>query len=140
MDEWKLEKIRQHIDDGLPFIRLFNIEVVEATSERSRIRLNAGEHAMRPGGSISGPVQFALADVATYALILAARGDASAATVDMTINFLRPAMKFPLIAEALPLRAGKRLLTADIRILEQETHRLVAQANSTYALSSASRG
>ena len=55
---------------------------------------------MRPGGSISGPVQFALADVATYALILAARGDASAATVDMTINFLRPAMKFPLIAEA----------------------------------------
>ena len=135
MDQWTLEKIRDHIDDGLPFIRLFNIEVVEATSERSRIRLNAGEHAMRPGGSISGPVQFALADVATYALILAARGDASAATVDMTINFLRPAMKFPLIAEALPLRAGKRLLTADIRILEQETNRLVAQATSTYALS-----
>jgi uncharacterized protein (TIGR00369 family) len=138
MDKWNLDEIRRHLEEGLPILRLFNIEVVEATPERSCIRLNPGEHARRPGGSINGPVQFTLADCATYALILAACGDASAATVDLTINFLRPALKFPLIAEALPLRAGRRLFTADVRIVEEETKRLVAQAVSTYALSDGS--
>jgi uncharacterized protein (TIGR00369 family) len=135
MDAWTLEKIQRHIDDGLPFMALFNIAVLEASPERARVRLNPGTNARRPGGSISGPVQFALADVATYALILASRHDASAATVDLTINFLRPALEFPLICEALPLRAGRRLFTTDVRITEQTTGRLVTQATATYALS-----
>ena len=134
MDAWTLEKIKQHIDDGLPFMALFNIDVIEASAERARVRLGAGTNVKRPGGSIAGPVQFALADVATYALILATRHDAAAATVDLTINFLRPALEFPLICEALPLRAGRRLFTADARIVEQTTGRLVTQATATYAL------
>ena len=89
----------------------------------------------RPGGSVAGPVQFALADVAIYALILAARHDARAVTVDLTINFLRPAMHLPLVATAMPLRAGRRLFTADVRIIEETTGKLVAQATGTYALS-----
>jgi uncharacterized protein (TIGR00369 family) len=76
-----------------------------------------------------------LADVAIYALILASRRDAAAVTVDLTINFLRPAMTLPLIATAVPLRAGRRLFTAEARIIEEATAKLVAQATGTYALS-----
>ena len=93
----------------------------------------------RPGGSVAGPVQFALADVATYALILAARCDAAAVTVDLTINFLRPAMTLPLVAVATALRAGRRLFTAEVRITEEATGRLISQATTTYALSSGER-
>jgi uncharacterized protein (TIGR00369 family) len=136
MEAWTLERIRQHIEDGLPLVPLFNIDVIEASPERGAVRLRAGEHVTRPGGSVAGPVQFALADVAIYALILAVRHDAAAVTVDLTINFLRPAMALPLVAEAVALRAGRRLFTAEVRISEEAGGRLVSQATGTYALSS----
>lgn len=82
-----------------------------------------------------GPVQFALADVATYALILCDRRDEAAVTVDLTINFLRPALHLPLLAVAAPLRAGRRLYTAEVRITEEVSGRLMSHATTTYALS-----
>jgi uncharacterized protein (TIGR00369 family) len=135
MSDLTLDHIRRHIDQGLPLAALFNIDVIEATPDRGTVRLRENPHVTRPGGSIAGPVQFALADVATYALILAARHDAAAVTVDMTINFLRPAMVLPLLASAVPLRAGRRLFTAEVRITEDVTDRLIAHATTTYALS-----
>jgi len=135
MEAWTLEQIRQHIEDGLPLVPLFNIDVIEASPTRGSVRLRAGEHVTRPGGSVAGPVQFALADVAIYALILAERRDAAAVTVGLTINFLRPAMVLPLVAEAVALRAGRRLFTAEVRISEEASGKLVSQATGTYALS-----
>jgi uncharacterized protein (TIGR00369 family) len=131
---WTLDHIRRHIEQGLPLVPLFNIDVIEASADRGVVRLRTGDHVTRPGGSVAGPVQFALADVATYALILATRRDEAAVTVDMTINFLRPAMQLPLIAVALPLRAGRRLFTAEVRITEEATGRLISHASGTYAL------
>jgi uncharacterized protein (TIGR00369 family) len=132
---WTLDHIRQHIEQGVPLVPLFNIDVIEASADRGAVRLREGEHVTRPGGSIAGPVQFALADVATYALILASRHDEAAVTVDLTINFLRPAMLLPLVATATTLRAGRRLFTAEVRIEEEATGRLISQATTTYALS-----
>ena len=136
---WTLDHIRKHIEEGLPLVPLFNIDVIEASPERGAVRLREGEHVTRPGGSVAGPIQFALADVATYALILAARRDEAAVTVDMTINFLRPAMLLPLIAVATTLRGGRRLFTAEVRITEESTGRLISHATTTYALSQADR-
>lgn len=129
-----LEHIRKHIEAGLPLVPLFNIDVIEAGPLRGAVRLRPGEHVTRPGGSIAGPVQFALADVAAYALILGDGHDPRAVTVDLTINFLRPAMALPLIAVATPLRAGRRLYTAEIRISEEQAGRMVSHATTTYAL------
>jgi uncharacterized protein (TIGR00369 family) len=109
--------------------------VIEASASRGVVRLREGEHVTRPGGSVAGPVQFALADVAAYALILADRQDEASVTVDLTINFLRPAMVLPLVAVATPLRGGRRLFTAEVRITEETTGRLVSHATTTYALS-----
>jgi uncharacterized protein (TIGR00369 family) len=139
LDAWTLEQISEHIATSLPLVPLFNIAVSQASAELCSVRLGYGEHATRHGGSIAGPVQFALADVAIYALILVSRGDAAAVTVDLTINFLRPAMTMPLIATAVPLRAGRRLFTAEARISEETTGKLVAQATGTYALSAEGR-
>jgi len=132
---WTLDQIRRHIEQGLPLVPLFNIDVIQADAEQDVVRLRAGEHVTRPGGSVAGPVQFALADVATYALILADRRDEGAVTVDMNINFLRPARLLPLVAVAVPLRAGRRLFTAEVRITEEAASRLISHATTTYALS-----
>jgi uncharacterized protein (TIGR00369 family) len=133
---WTLEHISRHIETGLPLVPLFNLELVEAIAKRGRLRLNAGAHVTRPGGSVAGAVLFALADVVTYALILAARHDPDAVTVDLTINFLRAARNLPLLAEAVPLRAGRRLFTAEVRINEADgAGPMVAQAMTTWSLS-----
>jgi uncharacterized protein (TIGR00369 family) len=137
LDAWTLEQIRDHIATGLPLAPLFNITVLEANAEHAIVRLGFGELATRPGGSVAGPVQFALADVAIYGLILAAKHDPAAAAVDLTINFLRPVMTIPLLATATPLRSGRRLFTAEVRIIEEATTRLVAQVTGTYSLSGA---
>jgi uncharacterized protein (TIGR00369 family) len=121
----------------LPLVPSFNIDVIEATPERGAVRLREGQHVARPGGSVAGPVQFALADVAAYALIPADRQDEAAVAVDLTINFLRPAMTLPLVAVATTLRAGRRLFTAEVRITEEATGRLISHATTTYALSQA---
>jgi uncharacterized protein (TIGR00369 family) len=134
LDNWSLERIREHLDTSLPLLRLFNIEVLDVGDDHGTLRLDSGPNATRPGGIVSGPVQFALADIAIYALILATRRDPEAVTVDMTINFLRPA-KFPLLATATPLRSGRRLFTGEVRITEEASTRLVSQATGTYALS-----
>ncbi|HTC10458.1 MAG TPA: PaaI family thioesterase [Acetobacteraceae bacterium] len=132
---WTLAHIQQHIAAGLPLAQLFNMAVVEATPARARLRLNEGAHVTRPGGSVAGPVLFALADVVTYALILAARHDPDAVTVDLTINFLRAARVLPLLAEAVPLRGGRRLFTAEVRISEADgAGAMVAQATTTWSL------
>ena len=133
--KWTLDHIRRHIEQGLPLVPLFNIDVIEASSARGAVRLREGDHVTRPGGSIAGPVQFALADVATYALVLAVRHDEAAVTIDLTINFLRPALRLPPVAIATTLRAGRRLFTAEVRITEEATGRLISQATTNYALS-----
>ncbi len=133
---WGLEAIQAHIAAGLPMLPLFRVEVLRAEADSATIKLNDGPHITRPGGSVAGPVLFAMADVAAYALILAQRGDADAVTVDLTINFLRPALRLPLLAEATTLRAGKRLFTAEVVICsEAEPGRKLVQATATYALS-----
>jgi uncharacterized protein (TIGR00369 family) len=135
VDPWTIEQIREHIAASLPLAPLFNITVLETSAECGCVRLGQGDLVTRHGGSVAGPVQFALADVAIYALILATRHDSAAVTVDLTINFLRPAVTLPLLATATPLRSGRRLFTAEVRITEEATTKLVAQATGTYAMS-----
>jgi uncharacterized protein (TIGR00369 family) len=121
---------------GLPMLALFGVEVTHADPASAIIKLSDGPHITRPGGSVAGPVLFAMADVAAYALILAFRPDPHSVTVDLTIHFLRPALKLPLIAVATPLRAGRRLFTAEIVIsAEAEPDRKLVHATATYALS-----
>ena len=133
---WDLEQIQAHVMAGLPMLALFGVEVIHAGPASAMIKLRDGPHITRPGGSVAGPVLFAMADVAAYALILANRPDPHSVTVDLTINFLRPALKLPLIAVATPLRAGRRLFTAEIVIsAEADPGRKLVHATATYALS-----
>ena len=52
-DAWTLDHIRDHIEQGLPLVPLFNIDVIEASPSRGAVRLRGGEHVTRPGGSVT---------------------------------------------------------------------------------------
>jgi acyl-coenzyme A thioesterase PaaI-like protein len=92
---------------------------------------------------IAGPVLFAMADMASYALTLVLRQAEDALTANLLINLFRLALDLRLLGEAVSLRAGRPLLTNDIPIWPEATgrDRLLAQVTvnwSTPALADSS--
>ncbi|MHB2168071.1 PaaI family thioesterase [Alsobacter sp. R-9] len=101
----------------------------------SRLRIDYHESQLRPGGTISGPTMFTLADLALYAAVLGAIGPvALAVTTSLTINFLRKPAAGPLWGECRLLKLGKRLAMGEVTILSELGGPAVAHATGTYSL------
>ena len=90
---------------------------------------------LRPGGLISGPTQFALADLALWFLSFTVLGLAPmAVTTDIHIMFLRPAQGGDLLARAEMLRAGKTRIAGRVIVwVDGAQDRPVAHATGAYA-------
>lgn len=89
---------------------------------------------LRPGGYISGPTQFALADAALWFAVFTVVGlQPMAVTSRMSIDFLRPAMGGNLYAAAEVVKVGPAGLVGHIRLwVGDDESRLVALATGTY--------
>ncbi len=111
--------------------------VIEDVAEnRIRVRLATQERHLRPGGTVSGPSMFALADVGVYLAILAMIGPkALAVTTNCSIDFMRkPAAGADLIAECRLLKLGRVLAVGDVLITSEGTDAPVARASLTYSI------
>lgn len=91
---------------------------------------------LRPGDFISGPTQFAAADLALWFLSFTLLGLAPmAVTSDVHIVFLRPAKGGDLLARAELLRAGKsRISGRVVAWVDGAPDRPVSHATGAYAL------
>jgi uncharacterized protein (TIGR00369 family) len=121
--------------------------VVEETGPMSaRMRLIYSERRLRPGGTISGPSMFELADLALYAAILAELGvgddpakanrsrGALAVTTNLNINFLRKPEPGDLIADARLMKIGARLIVGEAWLHADGAADAVAHATGTYSV------
>jgi uncharacterized protein (TIGR00369 family) len=101
----------------------------------ARVRKDLREGSLRPGGTVSGPVMMALADVTIYVAILASIGWVPlAVTTNLNINFLKKPSPGSLIAEARLLKLGRRLAVGEIAIRSEGEDELVAHVTSTYSI------
>jgi len=97
--------------------------------------LDPTDDHLRPGGTVSGPTLFALADLSAYVAILAHIGPvALAVTTNLSINFLRKPPLGQLIGHCRILKLGKRLAVVEVGIRSPEEAELVAQATATYSI------
>lgn len=111
--------------------------VIEKLSPlHASIRLPVDDKFIRPGGSISGPTMFKLADIAAWIAILSERGPSAidAVTANMTINFLARPAPADLICETRLLRLGRRLAIAECQIYSLGRTEMVAHATCSYAM------
>ena len=118
----------------LEFPQMANEFVVEAVGPMTaRIRMDPEERHLRPGGTISGPTLFALADCAVYLAIIAHVGpEALAVTTGASIDFVRkPEADMPLLANVELLKLGRGLAVGDVRMISAGA--LVARATLTYS-------
>lgn len=111
--------------------------VIEHLAEMEvRVRLRVTDRHLRPGGTVSGPSLFALADVGVYLAALAMIGpQALAVTTNASIDFMRkPAAATDLIAECRLLKLGRVLAVGDVLIRSDGMQQPVARASLTYSI------
>mgnify|MGYP000680331000 FL=1 len=100
------------------------------------VRLRVDERHLRPGGTVSGPSMFALADVSVYLAVLAMIGpEALAVTTGCSMDFMRkPAAGTDMIARCRLLKLGRVLAVGDVLLYSEGMDEPVARASMTYSI------
>jgi len=119
------------------FPQLASQFVIDALAPmQATVRLLHDDRHLRPGGTVSGPAMFALADVSVYVAVMAMIGPATlSVTTQCSIDFLRkPPAGVDLICEARLLKLGRVLAVGDCLIHAQDQDAILARATLTYAI------
>ncbi len=131
-----LEELKAYLAEIFPETwasGLFEIEGIAPME--ARLRLAFHPRQLRPGGTISGPSLFALADLALYVAILAQIGRSPlAVTTNLNINFLRKPAPRDVIGEARLMKLGKRLAVGEVALRSAGENELCAHAVGTYSI------
>ena len=100
------------------------------------VRLRVAERHLRPGGTVSGPSMFSLADVAVYLAVLAKVGPkALTVTTNASIDFMRkPESGKDLVAKCRILKLGRVLAVGDVLIYSDGNDKPVARTSMTYSI------
>ncbi len=100
------------------------------------LRLTVTDRHLRPGGTVSGPAIFALADVGVYLAVLSMIGpQALAVTTNCSLDFMRkPRAGADLIAKVRLLKLGRVLAVGDALIYSDGSDAPVARASMTYSI------
>ncbi|NKX46241.1 PaaI family thioesterase [Roseicyclus persicicus] len=110
--------------------------IEEVRENAIRVRLLTAERHLRPGGTVSGPSMFALADVSVYLAILAMIGPrALAVTTNCSIDFMRkPAAGADMICDCRILKLGRVLAVGECLLFSEGVEAPVARASMTYSI------
>ena len=110
--------------------------VLELAERQLKVKLNIQDKHLRPGGTVSGPTMFSLADVSVYMAILAMIGPQPlTVTTGCSLDFMRkPAGGQDIIASCKLLKLGRSLAVGDVLIHSDGTAEPVARATMTYAI------
>ncbi|WP_170437490.1 PaaI family thioesterase [Ruegeria arenilitoris] len=129
------EELTEYLAQVFPQVHK-DFVVMDLTDDSIRMRLVVEDRHLRPGGTVSGPSMFALADVCVYSMVLARKGRQSlAVTTNSSMDFLRkPAGRADMIAECRLLKLGRTLAVGDVLIYSEGREAPVARASMTYSL------
>ncbi len=132
------EQVMALVDEHFPQVHEGNgrLSLELLASRTAHVRMAHDPRSIRPGGTVSGPTMFKLADFSVYALILGQLGPEAipAVTTSMTINFLSRPQASDIVAHARLIKLGRRLAVAEVEIYSDGKREMVAHATSTYAL------
>ena len=122
---------REHV----PFVGSLGIRVETLDAGRCVLRVPFRDDFLRPGGTVSGPIQMALADIVMYGVVLSLLGRVDlAVTTNLTCNFLRRPKPVDLIGDGRILKLGKRLAVGEVLLYSDGETEPVAHVTCTYSI------
>ncbi|MGH9753638.1 MAG: PaaI family thioesterase [Blastocatellia bacterium] len=116
-----------------PYQRFLGLTLVRAEDGLVEIRLPFREEFLRTDGSdwLHGGIISALIDIAgDYAIVT--KTGAGVPTIDLRVDYLRPARRGALFAIARTVRVGRTIGVADVEVRD-ESRELVAVGRGVYA-------
>lgn len=130
-----VEELQAFVTGVFPQVR-DQVVVEEITADGCVVRWKVDESNLRPGGTVSGPTMFGLADVAVYLALISRIGPkALAVTTNCSIDFMRkPAAGADLIGQCSLLKLGKVLAVGDVLVFSEGGEKPVARATATYSI------
>jgi uncharacterized protein (TIGR00369 family) len=130
------EEFAELTRDHVPFVAQLGVEIEHLESGRVTIRMPFRDDFLRPGGTISGPVLMALADLAMYAVVMSLVGRVElAVTTSLNCNFLRRPLPGDIVASGSILKLGKRLAVGEVSLYVGENREEpVAHVTCTYSI------
>ncbi len=112
-----------------------NFKILDISENNFSMLMKITSEHLRPGGTVSGPTMFLLADVTFYLATLNIIGPKSlTVTTNCSINFLRKPNEKDLISKARVLKLGKTLSVGDVLIYSEGINEPVAHASLTYSI------
>jgi len=113
-----------------------DFEILDVAPMHLVLRKLVQDKHLRPGGTVSGPAMFALADVGVYLAILAMIGPkALAVTTNCSIDFMRkPKAGANLRADVQLLKLGRVLAVGNVLVYSEGEDLPVARASLTYSI------
>ena len=112
-----------------------NFKILNTKPNSLSMLMHISDEHLRPGGTVSGPTMFLLADVSFYLATLSMIGPKSlTVTTNCSINFLRKPNISDLISETRVLKIGKTLSVGDVLIYSEGIKEPVAHASLTYSI------
>ena len=129
------EEVTTYVREVFSEADVYNWQVKEVRPGGIAVLMQTDEAHIRPGGTVSGPTMFTLADITAYLLILAHVGKvALAVTTNLSINFLSKPEPGLLEAHGRLVKLGKRLAVCEVHIYGPDRETMVAQATATYSI------
>ncbi|HEY7825124.1 MAG TPA: PaaI family thioesterase [Acidimicrobiia bacterium] len=129
------EEVNDFLAEVFPSSYADGTRCVELGDRTAVARWPYDDTELRPGGYISGPRMFALADSALWFASFTVIGlEAMAVTSELSIRFLRPARNGDLVGRAVLNSVSTRRIVGTVEIwVDGAPDRLVAAAQGSYA-------
>ena len=111
------------------------VTVEQVDAHEAVVAHEIGAAELRPGGTVSGPVMMAVADVALYVAVLSRIGLVPlTVTTNLSINFLRkPRADRRILGSCRLLKLGRTLAVGEVTLYSEGDPDPVAHATGTYA-------
>ena len=118
----------------MPFASLIGAELVSASPEEVRGRLEWAPERCTIGGVLHGGVLMSLADsIGAYCTVLNLPAGAGTATIESKTNFFRPVREGYVEAVSTPLHVGRTTIVVQTDVLDAQGKR-VARVTQTQAV------
>lgn len=130
-----LSALRQFFEDGIPFNRLLGIKIesIEDVQCVMRVPFKPELIGNPTIPAIHGGVLSALADTAGGLAVLTRLEElAGVSTIDLRIDYLRPAGEADLVCVAEAIRVGHRVGVTKMRIFQEDGDVTIAECRGVY--------